>query len=177
MKIFVRGKPGASTGTLTFNGETLPCALGRSGIVSDDEKKEGDGATPAGTWPLRRVLYRPDRLSEPETNLTTKPIARADGWCDDPTDQHYNKPVDLPYAARTEKLWRDDELYNVCVILGHNDDPPMPHQGSAIFFHVAKEKEGKLCATEGCVALPQHEIIRVLMNCGQDTVMEIELDD
>ncbi|WOF75826.1 L,D-transpeptidase family protein [Parvibaculaceae bacterium PLY_AMNH_Bact1] len=177
MKIFVRGKPGASTGTLTFNGETLPCALGRSGIISIEQKKEGDGATPAGSWPLRRVLYRPDRLSDPETNLVTKPITHADGWCDDPTDPHYNEPIELPYAASAESLWREDELYNICVVLGHNDDPVVPHKGSAIFFHVAKEKDGELCATEGCVALPQHEIVRVLMNCGQDTVVEIELDD
>jgi len=176
MNILVRGKPGASTGTLTFEGETVSCALGRSGIISEDTKKEGDGATPAGTWPLRRVLYRPDRLSEPATNLATQPIAPADGWCDDPSDLLYNKPTQLPYPASAEELWRDDELYNVCVILGHNDDPVVPHKGSAIFFHVAKGKEGKLCPTEGCVALPQDTIVRILMNCGPETSLIIELE-
>lgn len=176
MNILVRGKPGASTGTLTFDGETIPCALGRSGIISNDKKKEGDGATPAGTWPLRRALYRPDRLSEPATSLVTKPIAPADGWCDDPSDPLYNRPTQLPYPASAEKLWREDELYNVCVILGHNDDPVVPHKGSAIFFHVAKEKEGRLCPTEGCVALPQDTIVRILMNCGPDTSLKVELD-
>lgn len=176
MNILVRGKPGASTGTLSFRGETVSCALGRSGIISNDKKKEGDGATPAGTWPLRRVLYRPDRLSEPATNLATQPIAPADGWCDDPSDPLYNKPTQLPYSASAEELWRDDELYNVCVILGHNDDPVVPHKGSAIFFHVAKGKEGKLCPTEGCVALPQETIVRILMNCGSETSLIIELE-
>jgi L,D-peptidoglycan transpeptidase YkuD (ErfK/YbiS/YcfS/YnhG family) len=177
MNILVRGKPGASVGTLSFDGETIPCALGRSGIVSNDKKAEGDGATPAGTWPLRRVLYRPDRLSEPATDLTTKAISPKDGWCDDPADPLYNKPTDLPYPASAEKLWREDELYNVCVILGHNDDPVVAHKGSAIFFHVAKEKERVFCATEGCVALPQSELIRVLMSCRPSTNMKIEIDE
>lgn len=177
MTILVCGKPGAQTGTLTFEGETIPCALGRSGIISSDEKTEGDGATPAGTWPLRRVLYRPDRLSKPVTDLLAKPITPADGWCDDPTDPLYNKPTKLPYDASTENMWREDELYNVCVILGHNDDPVIPHKGSAIFFHVAKEMDGSLSPTEGCVALPQDQLIRILMSCDPETTMRIELDN
>lgn len=175
MNILVRGKPGASTGTLTFEGKTIPCALGRSGIISDSEKREGDGATPAGTWPLRRILYRQDRLNKPITDLVTMPIGPTDGWCDDPSDALYNKPTELPYSASAENLWREDELYNVCVILGHNDEPVMPHKGSAIFFHVAKERDGRLCATEGCVAIPQNTILRILTSCGPGTTMRIEL--
>lgn len=173
MIITVRGAPGATTGTLTFDGQIIPCALGRAGIVTSEAKREGDGATPAGNWPLRRVLYRPDRLDKPRTALPAYPIAPTDGWCDDPADPLYNKPTTLPYPASAETLWRDDELYNLCVVLGHNDDPVIPKRGSAIFFHVAKEKSGALCATEGCVALQQDEIIRVLMKCTPDTHMEI----
>ncbi|MCE8000780.1 MAG: L,D-transpeptidase family protein [Rhodobiaceae bacterium] len=175
MNINVRGKAGATTGTLTFDGETLPCALGRSGIISNDRKKEGDGATPAGAWPLRYILYRPDRLSEPDTKLARKPISKADGWCDAADDPLYNRPVELPYPASAENLWREDELYNICVVLGHNDDPVQPQKGSAIFFHVAKQEDAELCATEGCVALPQNQIIRILKKCGPNTKMIIEL--
>ncbi len=175
MNILVRAKPGATTGTLSFDGETIPCAIGRSGIISNDAKQEGDGATPAGVWPLRRILFRSDRLRKLTSGLPTENIDPADGWCDDPSDPQYNRPVKLPYAASAETLWREDELYNVCVILGHNDDPVMPHKGSAIFFHVAKEKDGELCATEGCIALPQDQIIRLLTNCGPGSTMDIGL--
>lgn len=175
MNIIVRGKAGASTGTLSLGGETLPCALGRSGIISNDQKKEGDGATPAGAWPLRYILYRTDRLSEPDTEFSCKPISKSDGWCDAADDPLYNRPVKLPYAASAENLWREDELYNVCVVLGHNDDPVQPYKGSAIFFHVAKQEDGALCATEGCVALPQDQIVRVLKKCDPSTKMIIEL--
>src|SRR5688572_11314345 len=83
----------------------FPCALGRSGVTRD--KREGDGASPAGTWPLRHVLFRPDRLPRPVTALAVYPLSPFDGWCDDPADPSYNRPVQLPYAASAETLWRD----------------------------------------------------------------------
>ncbi len=177
MIITVTGKPGATMGTLTAGDMTVPCALGRSGIVTDTRKKEGDGATPAGRWPMRRLLYRADRLAVPQCNLPISQIAPTDGWCDAPEDPLYNQATALPYPASTEMLWRDDDLYNLCVVLGHNDDPVVPHKGSAIFFHVAKQQDTTLCPTEGCVALPQETLIRVLMNCSPSTVMEILLED
>jgi L,D-peptidoglycan transpeptidase YkuD (ErfK/YbiS/YcfS/YnhG family) len=123
------------------------CALGRGGLRPD--KREGDGATPVGTFPLRRVLWRADRLDRPATALPVAPIARDDGWCDDPADPRYNRPVRLPYPARHEALWRDDALYDLLVVLGHNDDPPVPGLGSAIFLHCARPD---YAATEGCIA-------------------------
>jgi len=176
MIITVCGKPGATMGRLTAGTITIPCAVGRSGIVSNAEKTEGDGATPAGRWRLRQLLYRPDRLSLPQSDLPVAPITPTDGWCDDPEDPLYNQATSLPYPASTETLWREDELYNLCVILGHNDDPPIPHKGSAIFFHVAKQEGAMLRATEGCVALPQDTLLRILTTCSPDTFMEIHLE-
>ncbi|MEE8188307.1 MAG: hypothetical protein V3T80_03780, partial [Kiloniellales bacterium] len=51
----------------SFGARVCSCAIGRGGVAAD--KHEGDGATPAGCWPLRRVLFRPDRLRAPETPL------------------------------------------------------------------------------------------------------------
>lgn len=140
--------------------EIVPCALGRGGI--QPTKREGDGVTPVGDWPIRRVLYRPDRVDTPETALPVRPIAPDDGWCDAPADTNYNRPVKKPYPASHEDLWREDHLYDIIVILGHNDDPPVPHAGSAIFLHVAKPDFGP---TEGCVALPLETLQRFLRTC------------
>lgn len=137
------------------------CALGRSGVRRD--KVEGDGATPAGCFALRRVLYRPDRVAPPETALDTRPLRPEDGWCDDPKDAAYNRPVTLPYPASTEAMWREDELYDVVIILGHNDDPPVTGQGSAIFMHVARSG---YAPTEGCVALALPDLLAVLRHCA-----------
>ncbi|HMG50128.1 MAG TPA: L,D-transpeptidase family protein [Inquilinus sp.] len=133
------------------------CALGKGGVQAD--KREGDGATPAGRFALRRLLYRPDRGPAPATALPALAITPADGWCDDPADPAYNRPVPLPHAARHERLWRDDALYDLVIVIGHNDDPPAAGLGSAVFIHLARPDWGP---TEGCVALARADLIDLL---------------
>ncbi|HEY0836451.1 MAG TPA: L,D-transpeptidase family protein, partial [Azospirillum sp.] len=132
--------------------------------------REGDGATPVGVWALRRVLWRPDRLARPDTALPTRPIAPDDGWCDDPADPAYNRPVTRPYPAGHESLWRDDSVYDIIVVLGHNDDPVVPGLGSAVFLHVARPDWEP---TAGCVALELADLLRLLKDCGPDTALRV----
>ncbi len=146
------------------------CAIGPAGVSAD--KREGDGATPVGCFQLRRVLYRPDRLARPETGLPVAALRPEDGWCDDPDVAAYNRPVRLPYAASHERLWRDDGIYDVIVVLGHNDDPPVPGRGSAIFLHVAKPDYGP---TAGCVALALADLLTVLREVGPGACVRIEV--
>ena len=86
-------------------------------------------------------------------------IARDDGWCDEPGDPRYNMPVKLPYRASHEDMWREDGLYDLVVIIGYNDDPVSPGQGSAIFMHV-RAPDG--APTAGCIALEQGDLLKVL---------------
>ena len=139
------------------------CAIGRGGVSA--EKREGDGATPVGCWPLRRLFYRPDRETRPETGLPSDPLQSSAGWCDDPAAAHYNQLVTLPHPARHERLWREDSLYDLLVVLGYNDSPVVPGAGSAIFLHVAQEDYGP---TEGCVALAKPDLRALLETLGPD---------
>jgi len=148
-------------GTASMGPHRFRCALGRSGLSAT--KREGDGATPIGCFALRRALYRPDRLAPPQTALPTEPIAADDGWCDDPAHGSYNRPVRLPFDASCERLFRDDHVYDIVVVLGHNDDPPVPFAGSAIFLHLARPDYGP---TEGCVALALRDLLTVLRHAG-----------
>jgi L,D-peptidoglycan transpeptidase YkuD (ErfK/YbiS/YcfS/YnhG family) len=148
--------------------QDLRCAVGRGSLAR--EKREGDGVTPIGRWPLRRVLYRADRLQQPETALPCTPIRDDDGWCDAPDDPAYNRPVRLPYPASHERLRREDGLYDVVVVLGHNDDPVVPGAGSAIFLHVARDDYG---ATEGCVALALADLLAVLKEAQPGSAVEV----
>jgi L,D-peptidoglycan transpeptidase YkuD (ErfK/YbiS/YcfS/YnhG family) len=144
-------------GIAEWRGRSVRCAVGRGGVATD--KREGDGATPAGVLTMRRVLYRPDREPPPATALPCTPIAPEDGWCDDPADAAYNTAVRLPHAGGHERLWRDDRLYDLVIVLGWNDDPPLPGRGSAIFLHLARDG---FAPTEGCVALSRDDLLALL---------------
>ncbi len=157
-----------AVGALRFGGESFRCALGRSGIARD--KREGDGATPAGSFALRRVLYRPDRLAPPRCVLASAAIAPEDGWCDDPAQPAYNRQVRIPFGGRHELLWREDEVYDLIVVIGHNDDPPRLGRGSAIFLHLARPD---YAPTEGCVALRLPDLLAVLK--GVDAASRIHI--
>ena len=144
-------------GRLLLRGAVLRAALGRGGVRRD--KQEGDGATPAGVLPLRRVLYRADRLAAPDCAVPVEPIAETDGWCDDPSARDYNRLIRLPHDARHEELWRTDWLYDIVGVLGWNDAPVMRGRGSAIFLHVARRD---YAPTEGCIALSLPDLRRML---------------
>ena len=164
MEIIVR-----APGILAWNGRQVRCALGPAGIRRD--KREGDGATPAGRFPLRRVLYRADRLESPVTRLPGRAIRADDGWCDDPADPNYNRPVTLPYPGRAERLWRDDGLYDLLAVLGHNDDPVEKGRGSAIFLHVARPD---FAPTSGCVAVALADLRALLGAADEDSILIVE---
>lgn len=154
-----------ATRTLTAGGRTVPCAIGKNGAVSASEKREGDGKTPLGRWPLRALLLRRDRNEAPQTALPWRWIHADDGWSDDVADLVYNRPVRHPHGFSAERLWREDALYDLIVVIGHNDDPPVPGAGSAIFLHCLAEN-GR--PTEGCVAIDKTEL-RALANAAAPT--------
>ena len=149
-------------GLIRLGGQVWRCALGAGGVRPD--KQEGDGATPAGLLPLRRVLYRADRVAPPSgCRVPVEPLAPTDGWCDDPDHPDYNRRVALPHpAARHERLWRDDALYDLIGVLGWNDAPVVRRRGSAIFLHLARPD---WAPTEGCIALREADL-RALLAAG-----------
>jgi L,D-peptidoglycan transpeptidase YkuD (ErfK/YbiS/YcfS/YnhG family) len=158
----------ATTGTLIFGHLRLPCALGRGGCKP--LKREGDGATPLGRFPLRQAYFRPDRLARPRTGLPLRPIRADDGWCDAPGDRNYNRLVRRPYPASAERMWRADQLYDIVVVLGYNDRPRVQGRGSAIFLHVAR---GALEPTEGCIAVRRADFRKLLPLLGPGTVLRV----
>jgi L,D-peptidoglycan transpeptidase YkuD (ErfK/YbiS/YcfS/YnhG family) len=159
-----------SGGFLSWPGGRVRAALGRGGLSAT--KREGDGATPIGVFPLRRLLYRADRLQMPRTGLPVSAIHPSDGWSDDPRDMLYNQAVPLPHPYSHERLWREDGLYDLIVPLGYNDDPPVPELGSAIFLHCARLDYSP---TEGCVAVARDDLLMLLAEC--DAATEIDIRD
>lgn len=145
------------------------CAIGRAGIAR--KQAEGDGVTPIGEWPIRRVLYRADRLARPETRLPLAELRPSAGWCDAPDDPRYNTQIELPCAASHEALWRKDRLYDAIAVLGFNDMPVRAGEGSAIFLHIAREG---YASTEGCVALALPDLLDVLRAAAPGSTVRIQ---
>ncbi|MEO1039068.1 MAG: L,D-transpeptidase family protein [Pseudomonadota bacterium] len=159
-----------SDGRFSADGAEYRCALGKGGVVAYGDKREGDGASPIGVYRLRWGLYRSDRIEPPATTLQLHAIKPDDGWCDAPEDPAYNRFVRLPYPASCETLTRKDELYDILVVLDHNDGPPISGAGSAIFLHCAKPGYPP---TRGCVAMARPDLESVLKTCTNASTLEI----
>ena len=156
--IAIRRAPGnPREGRLVLAHGVRRAALGRSGIKA--LKREGDGATPLGRFPVRHVLYRADRMARPQTVFPLRAIRADDGWCEDPTDRSYNRLVKLSPRSGADRLTRDDNLYDLILILGHNDRPRVKGLGSAIFVHVARPG---YAPTAGCIALSRRDLLMLL---------------
>ena len=158
------------TPSLIIGGKEYPCVIGKNGFAEAGEKREGDNKTPVGTFPLREVYYRADRIPKPNCALPVREITKDLGWCDDPAHPEYNKPVTLPFSASHEEMWRDDHCYDLVVIIGYNDAPAIPGNGSAIFIH-CEHDDGR--PTAGCVALSQKQLVKILPLLSAQTMLTL----
>ena len=168
MELIVTARMGETSGRARLGERSFDCALGRSGLVAD--KREGDGGTPIGRFPFRRLLYRADRVARIETRLPARHIERDDGWCDDPASPDYNKPVRLPHPARHEEMWLETPLYDLVVVIGHNDNPVVPGAGSAVFLHVARDDWSP---TAGCIAFRREDLLTILAQVSTNDEIEV----
>jgi L,D-peptidoglycan transpeptidase YkuD (ErfK/YbiS/YcfS/YnhG family) len=169
-RLTVRRKPAERThGWLVAGPLALPAALGRTGIRAN--KREGDGATPRGTFRLKRLWWRADRHPRPPTFLPVRRIRPTDGWCEDPRDRNYNRPVKVPSRSTADRLARPDQLYDYIVELDHNTRPRIAGRGSAVFLHAARPG---WAPTAGCIALDIGALRRLLARLGPRTKIMVE---
>ena len=153
---------------LVFNNKIYRCAIGKNGFTNN--KQEGDNMTPLGQFKLVELWYRADKINKPKTGLPIKIISKNDGWCDDINSDDYNLHINLPSDYSHENLYRNDNLYNLIVVLDYNYKPSIKGNGSAIFMHVAKER---YTGTEGCIALAENDLLEILENCNTNTNINV----
>ncbi len=153
------------TATVNIGGQDRVFGFGREGVVAYDQGREGDAKTPLGDYPLRFGFYRADRLPRPKTALTMHALSPDDGWCDDPNHPAYNRWVKRPFATSHETLWRNEGVYDVVLVMGHNDSPPVSGFGSAVFIHIRRPDHRP---TLGCLALAPKDMLDLLkeVQCG-----------
>jgi L,D-peptidoglycan transpeptidase YkuD (ErfK/YbiS/YcfS/YnhG family) len=165
----VRTRPGnRRQGWLLAGPRPIKVAIGRGGIKAG--KREGDGATPAGRYRLVRLWWRADRGPRPQTLLPVRPITAADGWCEDPSDRRYNRPIRMSVEAPGDRLRRADGLYDLIIEIDHNQRPRIAGRGSAVFIHIARPD---MTPTAGCVSMPALTLRRLLARLGPNTTITI----
>ena len=168
-RIDIRSRPGnRRRGWIVAGALRIAVALGRGGIKAD--KREGDGATPAGSFRPVRLWWRKDRSPRPLSRLSARPIDPADGWCEDPADRRYNRPIRLEPGAAGDRLTRNDALYDLIIEINHNTRPRIAGRGSAVFIHLAREG---FLSTAGCVALRESDLRRLLPRLRKNTPIDI----
>ena len=154
---------------LYLNDLKLPCAIGKNGVSKN--KIEGDGCTPFGEYKFKEIYYRADKLRG--FNLINNLIAISpnDGWCDDPKSEFYNQFISFPFTQSAEKLYRDDDIYDIVCVIDYNINPTQPGKGSAIFLHVAHDDYR---GTEGCIALSKNDLLEIVPQIKKDTIIDIK---
>tara|TARA_Y100000816_G_scaffold162224_1_gene116075 strand:+ start:177 stop:668 length:492 start_codon:yes stop_codon:yes gene_type:complete len=162
MHILIKNK------SLIFNNYKVKCALGKRGIGV--KKKEGDQITPRGSYKIRGILYRRDKIKNLKTKLIKKVINKKMGWCDDPKSKKYNQLIKLPSKFNFEKLYRNDDIYDIVFILNFNTSPVKKNKGSAIFVHIAKKN---YLPTRGCIAIKKNDIKKLAREINRKTLVKI----
>lgn len=170
----VMATPNGTTGTLTWQGGTTTCAIGKGGLADPPStKREGDGKTPVGTYRLTTLYYRADRVERPITGLPLRIVQPDDLWCDDQDHPMYNRPVAAPFAASAEKMWRTDHAYDLCAVLDYNLFPAIAGAGSAIFVHLPAAQGGELTPTEGCIRIDEATFRALIQSAQFGSLIEI----
>ena len=149
---------------LLYKGYKLKCAIGKSGIVSS--KKEGDLATPKGTFELGTFYYRKDNNKSLKCKIKKRIIKKKMGWCNDSRSKKYNQEITFPFKYNAEKLYRKDNIYDLFINIHYNLKPSVKKKGSAIFLHIAKKKYKP---TSGCVAISKRNFLKILPLINKNT--------
>ena len=156
------------SGYLKYKNLKFRCALGKAGIKK--KKREGDNVTPKGIFKINKIYYRPDKINNIKTLIKKIKIKKNMGWCDDSSSSFYNQQIKLPSKFSHERLYRNDNLYDLILILNYNTNPIMKNKGSAIFIHIAKKYYRK---TKGCIALKKKNLIELASKIKKNTKIKI----
>ena len=142
---------------LTYQNNKVKCAIGKRGIGK--KQKEGDQITPRGTFRIKNILYRKDKINYLRSVIKKTPIKKNMGWCDDPKSKDYNKLIKYPFNYKSEKLYRSNNIYDIILVLDFNMHPIMKNKGSAIFIHISNSKYS---STQGCIAIKKKELLKLI---------------
>jgi L,D-peptidoglycan transpeptidase YkuD (ErfK/YbiS/YcfS/YnhG family) len=156
------------SGYLKYKNLKFKCSLGKAGIRK--KRKEGDNITPRGKYKIVTIYYRSDRIKKISSKLKLIKIKKNMGWCDDPNNKNYNQLIKIPSKYSYERLFRNENIYDLIIVLNYNMNPVIKNKGSAIFIHIAKKR---FQPTEGCIAISKKNLLYLIRNISKNTKIKI----
>ncbi len=164
---------------LKVGNKLFRCQIGAVGLKNAAKKVEGDKTTPVGKWYLKTLYYRSDRVLRPKLKkkniLKINQITKGCGWCSDIRSQYYNKYIKInkiqSLNINYERLWREDNVYDIIIEIAHNSKPIIKNKGSAIFIHCSFED---FRTTAGCVALKKRDLMFLIKKIKSEVYIQIK---
>ena len=165
--------------------------LGYGGLVRGDNRRQGTGTTPTGTYAVTNAF---GRKADPGTALDYVRVDRNDAWTYNPkVPSTYNVFQDAPrswksYGNYVEELWNMGTQYNYVAVLDYNfpegeirtgkngvrrtNSPANTRMGGGIFLHVDNGKK-----TAGCISIEQAAMRKILrwLDPDQEPVISIKV--
>ena len=154
-------------GILIYNNKSYKFSYGKNGFTKN--KIEGDKKTLKGIFLLGKLFVRTDKIKNLKTNFIINSITKTMTWLDDPNNKNYNTLINTN-SNQTEKLYRNDNVYDLILVIEYNSNPVVPYKGSAIFIHIM-EKNYK--PTKGCLALKKEDFIEILSTLNPNDKIKI----
>ena len=151
MIIYLKNKHSLKVGDFLFD-----CCVGKGGVSY--KKIEGDKKTPKGLYNIGELYFRKDKIKKFLTKLKCKEIKKNMGWCDDVLNKKYNKMIIIKKNIKHEKLFRNDNKYDLLIPINYNFNKPKKGLGSCIFIHLTQNYK----PTNGCIALKKKDFLIML---------------
>ncbi len=139
----------------------LAWGIGKHSLQDGQQKKEGDGKSPAGIFSLKAIFG----TTPSDTTHFRMPylhISEVVECVDDVNSKFYNQLVNNTFV---EKDWNSSEQmlnvgppYKWGVLVDHNPDN-QPGNGSCIFLHIWKAPS---IPTAGCTSMREEDLISIL---------------
>jgi L,D-peptidoglycan transpeptidase YkuD (ErfK/YbiS/YcfS/YnhG family) len=156
---------------LAFGGP-YPARVGWNGLRLN--RREGDGTTPIGTFPIGSTMY--GNAPNPGVRFRYMRLRCGDWWVEDPRSPAYNTfqrigcGVRPPFRVTTPDMSKSRRAYAYLAVVEFNMHPVIPGRGSGIFLHA--QTGGP---TNGCISLRRGDLLHVLRWLSPSSAPEIAI--
>lgn len=154
-------------------GDPSPCMIGRKGMAwgrglapalsSGPRKKEGDGKTPAGLFPLPLAFGYDQKPAQSGIRLPYLELTPSTVCVTDPDSAAFNDIADSKKSSATwtrqDRMIRDDNANRLGALIGHNRPDPQPGLGSCVFLNIEPAPNK---ATGGSIGCPEPLVREIL---------------